>query len=63
MGRKDRQEFIRFFNANFTGYSANYACPIAASGEIELSEKMQMIFRVSTGTISKGGNQWSNTGD
>ena len=60
MGRKDRQGFMRFFNANCIGFSADDACPITASGEVELSKSMQMIFRVSTATISKGGNEWTN---
>ena len=63
MGRKDRQEFMRFFNANCIGFGADAACPITASGEIELSKTMQMIFRVSTATISKGGNEWTNRGE
>ena len=62
MGRQDRQEFMRFFNANCIGFGADAACPITASGEIELSKAMQMIFRVSTATISKDGNKWSNRG-
>ena len=60
MGRKDRQKFISFFNdhciAGFTGAS----CSIVASGDIELDEQMKMIFRMSTVTISKDGNEWTN---
>lgn len=60
MGRGDRRGFIQFFNANCIGFAPDDACPITASGEVELNENMQMIFRMSTATISKGGNEWSN---
>ena len=33
MGRKDRQGFIQFFNANCIGFGADANCPITASGE------------------------------
>ena len=60
MGRGDRRGFIKFFNVNCIGFTSKDACPITASGEVELDDSMQMIFRVSTATISKGGNEWSN---
>jgi len=60
MGRKDRREFMQFFNANCIGFSDKAGCPITASGEIELNKEMQMIFRMSTATIRKGGDEWSN---
>lgn len=59
MGRKDRQGFIAFFNANcITGF--NDGCPITAAGDVELNEDMRMIFRPSTATISMGAAKWSN---
>ena len=61
MGRKDRQQFITFFNEHCIGFRAN--CPITASGDIELDEEMRMIFRMSEGTISKDSEKWSNVGD
>ena len=60
MGRKDRQQFITFFNGHCIGFRAN--CPITASGDIELDENMRMIFRTSVVTISKDGKQWTNAG-
>ena len=60
MSRKDRQMFIRFFNANCIGFSADNNCSITAAGEVELNDQMQMIFRMSTATITKGGDAWSN---
>ena len=59
MGRRDRQQFISFFNRHCIGF-ATKPCTITASGEIELNEDMRMIFRMSTGKISKGGEEWSN---
>ena len=59
MGRKDRRQFIAFFNAHcIVGFDTG--CTITASGDIELNEDMRMIFRVSTATITKEGNEWSN---
>ena len=60
MGRGNRREFIKFFNANCIGFSPDDACPITASGEVELDDSMQMIFRISTATIRKGGSEWTN---
>ena len=60
MGRGDRRGFINFFNANCIGFGQDAACPITASGEVELDDSMQMIFRMSTATIRKGGNEWTN---
>ena len=60
MGRKDRQQFISFFNEHcITGFMGK-PCAITASGEIELNEDMKMIFRMNTAKISKGGKEWSN---
>ena len=60
MGRKDRQRFISFFNEHcITGFMGK-PCTITASGDIELDERMRMIFRMSTAKISKGGKEWSN---
>ena len=60
MGRKDRQQFISFFNDHcVVGFSAK-GCSITASGDIELDENMRMIFGMSTATISKDGDTWSN---
>ena len=61
MGRKDRQAFIRFFNAGCIGFMPTDACLITATGEVELDDDMKMIFRISTATIRKGGNEWSNS--
>ena len=61
MGRKDRQQFISFFNDHcVVGFSAK-GCSITASGDIELDENMRMIFRMSTVEISKDGDAWSNS--
>ena len=60
MSRKDRQGFMRFFNSNCIGFSNKAACPIVASGEVELDKDMRMIFRMLTATIRKGGSEWSN---
>ena len=60
MNRKDRQQFISFFNAHcILGFGPG-GCAIMAAGDIELDEKMRMIFRMSTVTISIGPNKWSN---
>ena len=60
MGRKDRQQFISFFNTHcIVGFSAK-GCVITAAGDIELDENMHMIFRMSTTTISMGGSEWTN---
>ena len=61
MGRKDRQAFIRFFNASCIGFVPSAACLITATGEVELNDDMRMIFRMSTATISQGGKEWSNS--
>ena len=59
MGRGDRRQFIAFFNDHcIVGFDTG--CTITASGDIELNEDMRMIFRVSTATIGKDGNEWSN---
>ena len=60
MGRKNRQAFIRFFNAGCIGFGPSAACSITAAGEVELDDDMRMIFRMGTATISKGGNEWTN---
>ena len=60
MGRKDRQQFITFFNGHCIGFRSN--CHIVASGDIELDEDMRMIFRLSVVTISKDGIGWTNAG-
>ena len=60
MGRKDRQQFITFFNEHcITGF-VGVPCAIAASGDIELDDQMRMIFRMSTAKIGKDGNEWTN---
>ena len=59
MGRKDRQQFITFFNEHCSR-RLRERCAITASGDIELDEEMRMIFRVVTTQISNGGNVWSN---
>ena len=60
MGRKDRQQFISFFNDHcITGFTGS-SCTIVASGDIELDENMKMIFRMSSVTISRDGNEWTN---
>ena len=62
MGRRDRRQFIAFFNAHcIVGFDTG--CAIMASGDIELNEDMRMIFRVSTATISIGGSKWTNVGN
>ena len=60
MGRKDRQKFIRFFNEHCIVGFSTAGCAITATGDIELDENMRMIFRMSTATISMGGNAWTN---
>ena len=60
MPRKDRRGFIQFYNQHCIGFMPTNACPITASGDIELDENMRMIFRMSTATISKDGNDWTN---
>ena len=60
MGRKDRQQFIGFFNDHcIVGFSAE-GCIITASGDIELDQNMRMIFRMSVAKIGKDGSEWSN---
>ena len=59
MNRKDRQDFISFFNSNCIGFTRE-SCAIIASGDVELDENMRMIFRISTAKISKDGNEWTN---
>ena len=59
MSRKDRQQFISFFNKHCIGF-AGKPCVITASGEIELDKDMRMIFRMNTVKISKSGQEWSN---
>ena len=58
MGRKDRQQFITFFNEHCIDFRK--MCSITASGDIELDEDMRMIFRMVTTQIAKDGNVWSN---
>ena len=48
MKRRDRQEFIGFFNEHCVVGFRNAGCAILASGDIELDEEMKMIFRIST---------------
>lgn len=60
MARKDRRGFIQFYNKHCIGFGPNAACPITASGDVELDENMRMIYRMSTATISKDGNEWTN---
>ncbi len=61
MGRRDRQEFIAFFNTHCIIVSFGVEdCTLTASGDIELDEDMRMIFRMSTSSISKDGSEWSN---
>ena len=62
MKRKDRQQFIGFFNTHCIGLRRN-RCAISASGDVELDENMRMIFRASTVKISRGVNEWTNTND
>lgn len=60
MSRRDRQRFLSFFNENCVTGIMGKPCAISASGDIELDERMKMIFRMSTAKISKGGKEWSN---
>lgn len=61
MGRKDRQQFIRFFNEHcITGFTGK-GCAITATGDVELDDDMRMIFRISSSTIAKGGAEWTNS--
>ena len=60
MDRKDRQQFITFFNEHCVVGFGSGGCGIKASGDIELDEDMRMIFRMATVTIGKDGNGWSN---
>lgn len=59
MARKDRQQFITFFNENCIGF-LEAECSITATGDVELDEDMKMIFRMDTATINKDENEWSN---
>ena len=63
MGRADRRGFIQFFNEHCIGFAPTDACPITASGDVELDENMRMIFRMSIATIRKGGSEWTNAAD
>ncbi len=60
MNRRDRQNFITFFNSNCIGFTRE-SCSIIASGDVELDEEMRMIFRISTARLKKDGNEWTNT--
>ena len=60
MSRKDRQQFLSFFNGHCIVGFAQDGCLISASGDIELDENMRMIFRISTAQIVKGGSEWNN---
>ena len=60
MNRKDRQQFIRFFNKHCIVGFVGPGCAITASGDIELDENMKMIFRMSTAKIAMGAARWSN---
>ena len=60
MRRKDRQKFMSFFNDHCIVGFRGASCSIVASGDIELDENMKMIFRMSTVTISRDGNEWTN---
>ena len=60
MGRKDRRQFISFFNDHCITGITGKPCSITASGDIELDEDMKMIFRISTTKIAKAGNEWTN---
>ena len=60
MGRKDRQQFIAFFNKHCVVGFGGKKCSIAAAGDIELDKKMCMIFRIRTAKISMGGSEWTN---
>lgn len=61
MNRKDRKQFISFFNSHCIVGFGTKGCTITAAGDIELNENMRMIFRMSTANISMGGNDWSNS--
>lgn len=61
MGRSDRREFMQFFNEHCIGFDPAVACPINAAGDIELDDKMRMVFRPTVVTISKDGNEWTNS--
>lgn len=62
MGRRDRRQFISFFNEHCITGITGKPCTITASGDVELDEDMRMIFRMSSAKIGKGGNEWSNAG-
>ena len=61
MGRKDRHQFITFFNEHCVVGFGNSGCAITASGDVELDENMRMIFRVSAAKISMDGQEWTNS--
>ena len=61
MGRRDRQQFIAFFNDHCVVGFITSGCTITASGEIELDENMRMIFRVINAKISMDGQEWTNS--
>lgn len=63
MSRKDRQQFISFFNDHCVLGFTSKGCAITASGDVELDEKMRMIFRMSFVKISINDNEWSNVAD
>ena len=60
MKRKDRQQFISFFNSHCIVGLGDKGCGITATGDVELDENMRMIFRIRTARISKDGNVWDN---
>ena len=60
MKRKDRQQFISFFNSHCVVGFGESGCRITAAGDVELDENMRMIFRISTASIRQGGNEWNN---
>ena len=63
MNRKDRQQFISFFNDHCVVGFTSKGCAITASGDIEMDEQMRMIFRISFVKISINNNEWSNVAD
>ena len=56
MNRDDRQAFVAFYNDHCFIKRGQRQCNITASGEVELDDDMQMIFRIQKARLWKDGN-------
>ena len=53
LGRSDRQKFLAFYNAEC---KRSAKCAIRATGEVELDDDLQMIFRIHAAKLAGGGS-------